>query len=469
MRQPAAAEIGDTMLMNATDEGQFVDELDTNRIHAALVVGDNWVATVIAHVDRLGTVYPFRWRHTFLDVEGRDVPSPRVLQEAVYECWNGMGVDARVEYSRFFLSLPGWACRSREATSRCFIDRELGPRVSRPKVTAHDVQRLAERICTENISASYVVTDLVPHCYLGDSGTAHKDPIGATSATLLLQAHLVMADLSTVHTILDALRAMDVRVDVMSGPFCPMGTHLTAPERASGAVLVEVDRLNTYCSHFLGGQLVRSSQATGGVYDIVQSAASGLGIRMSDFAPWLGRLDTALVEAGPDVEIDLPPRRRRQPSGVRLGDVVAAAGEAAEDLLSRLDVTPEFSEQNLQRCLNKVVVMGDDHLTLRAMCEAFRRRHGVECEWRRPRKVHGNGRPPVPGFPRVVGLSRFGAVHNGRRQPYLEEYNETLMDALNRSVQEAALHAFDWISGRAGLSGAGTRKDAVSVPRSWLF
>lgn len=427
-----------TRLGRATDEA--VDELSARRVFAAATVGDGHVTTCLAHLDRLGAVYPIRTRSERMDVAPGSVPSASELGRALAASWDGLGADASFEYHRFFLCLPPWGALSREAASRINVSPgDQGQAAMQvPSVTARDVARLETQLCRQQAMPGFVICDLARHAYCGDSDLPMKDPIGARTRSLRVRGHVVFSDLNSTTVILESLRSLGVRVDVMVSAFTSVSPNLTLPEKSRGCAAVDVDRANTHLSFYRDEQLAHTRLVSSGSRAVLIDSAHTLKTRPEELS-WLWNAEDPVRLH--DISLGRPgrlPQRSLQGGTQSLDDWNSAADMAVASLFERIRREVEETRLELGWRPNSLLFVGEDSVTIPRLVNAARA-CGYEAEWRIPERVHGNGRFAVPGAARLVGMIRACAFARSPApcQPFLDAYNESLIDGLSNRVRQA--------------------------------
>ena len=445
-----------------------VDHLKKENTFAAISFGDNYVSAALAHVDVMGSVYPYRLQHAFFKRDKRHDPDARELDAALRKCWEGLGNNPELEASQILVALPPWASRSRMAEARLVVPSEEGAGMYARKVDKIVVRSLQDVMCAKNTPAGYVVSDLIPQYYTTDTGSTLGNPISATTSTLAMRGHLVMTELSVARIILDCLKSKSVWATHLTTAFCATGFNIWPDEKQRGVALIEVDRLRTYCSFFENGVLVHTCQVDGGSIETLSDAAHRLDVPPGDLALWLNDREELMRYADPQIEIAWPSATRK-PNGPRtLGDIENAARPMAEKIMGRIQAALKGVDEAVNRGIRNVVLMGDDPLIMRALRSAFREVGGAQCEWRVPPKVHGEQHRAVPGFARMIGLLRMPRLWKERRQPFLESYNESVVETVNGTFWRMFVNRDGFRAPKTGSLSVTTPGFADTI-RRWLF
>lgn len=424
-----------------------VDSLSHESTYGGLVIGDNWVVMGILFVDRLGHVIPIRVRRSFFEATPGEDPSLPKIEEAIRHCWSTIGGGADSEYSRFVVCLPPRATQSRHTSSRVSTRPEGRPFLSdRTVVTAQHLRELDTRISRDGVRPRYAVADMVPLAYQLDNQHRTSDPVGRQTELLTLQAHLVLSDSDTAQTILDCLRTLDIRTDVFMSPHMALSGNLAPVEKTADTISVDVDRLTTACSFFRDGKLIHTEWVEGGSYEVLEGASERLNTNPDELMQWLNDREDVAPPGAVDDDLLLPLYPRWRNRNTSLVDLDHAARKAANGIVTQILAVVETARASSGTDTKRVILTGDDSMTLRAV-RANLQHAGLMCEWRLVEEalLQEDTLLAVPGFSRLVGMMKVARAQSGR-QPFLDEYNEALVDRVGQRIQAVPAHMKAWAS-----------------------
>lgn len=422
-------------------------ELETENIVAGVVFGDNWVTAGLIHVDRRhgGALFPIRWATANIATSPMHIPAMAKIREAVEMCWLELSVDDAPEYDGLFVCLPPWCSEGTELSAFRRIDRESRlPWNRTTKVTLADIRALHEAVAAAGGSRRFVVSDVLPRSYILDNGSRVDNPLDIITSRLQLSAFVVRSDAGAVRGILDILGESGLRVDGINSAFVSTASLLTREERDMGAAVIDLDRRTTCCTVYTDGAISSCALIGGGSDTMHERTADNLGITPADLRIALAEhRDFPLLDAEGEKPSAASAGHEVSPAMARL-DV--AAEEPARDLFTQIlgHITAGASDRRVR----KIVICGDDPLSLRALKQAALELWSAPCVHRRPENVHAADRFEAPGFARLMGLVR-EQVMRQQPMPFLDSYNETPVGALTRTVSLSARRACAWLVQRS--------------------
>ena len=412
-------------------------ELDTEHIFAGVLVGDNWVATVLVHVDPVsGSLYPIRDSHVFIPVNHGHTPSLRQIEDALEKSWTALN-GPEIEYSHLFLCLPAWCCRGQTATARTTIsDAEHTPGLWWSKVASYHVRELQEKLYAEISSSKYVACDLMPLSFVLDNGCRLADPVDSITNTLDLDAYAIMADAGVIEALLERLRRLGLKADVVTTAFVAGREFLSLEDRDRGVVLMDVDQRSVTASVYRDGLMAETAVVPEGSDGILGSTADRLHMGAWPLGVLLKERRDVLSATDANEETVLHSSCSRGGKAVTVRDLEEAAKASADALVRQVQDALGLSSREKRSGLRKIVLIGDEPLVLRAVKRAAEKRLGLPCAWAVPDRVHAIERIETPGLARMVGLMRQAGLHPPATQPFLEAHNRTPMKSINRMLTE---------------------------------
>lgn len=426
--------------------GEFCDQLSSARNFAGAVIGDNWVATFMVHLDLLGPVYTMRWRREMISVPKGVYPSLRDVKDTIATCWTALGNNVKVEYSKFFLCIPGWVCRSVNGSSEIEASGRWSDRArGRVRVDERHVRNLRKKITTDNLPPDSVVVDFVPRSFVLDDGRRMMDPIGAASRTLGLEAHIVVADGFWLKEVLGSLGKMGVRVDGVTSTFAATEDLLTEDEKLNDTIVVNVGARNTCLSFYNEGALAATKIVKGGADDVISKVAGNLHLPVTEVTASIAQFKLLLFSGDGNDSGESPLFVWRTQLPV-IRDLDNAAVPFADSLLSGIWRELEQVQNERGMSVRNAVVVGDDPLVVRAVLTLMREKTPLRSRRGVVENVHKSEEFDSPGYAQMVSMVR---QHGGRQEPRDEHganvmgtYRETMANSLIREAWEGMASYF---------------------------
>lgn len=447
------------LLQGSTHRDEYLEELSLQSTHAAIVIGDNWVAAAKVHVDVLGSVYPFRWQYEFIHTVPDATPSLKAIREALRCCWKRLNESGNTAFSKMFVCLPGWACITKVIDEQIILDNARNGESHGVVITDKEVAELISKAEADRGQKGYVVAECIPRHFVVENGRKTDDPVGEMAPSLAMQAHLVLADRSVMETIRDTLSELDVTINVMKSPYTALRGNFSEAEREGAALFVDVDRLKTYCSFVAGGEFLRMSDIAAGSCSILEGAAEGLNLTPGELADWVNEWEEHVQWAKLKPEDYIPGLAHSEHGPESFEALDEAAGGPAGELFGLIYEKLKFVNARERVHINRVILVGDDFLTLRALKQAGKAYLGIACTQLVPDRVHNAERIQMPGLARMVGLVRQEEHATRRAQPYLARGTRNGMDRFNTWFRNRGAG----LAKRAGRSVAGALKCSVAA------
>ena len=420
----------------STKQPKAIGVLPPGQIMAGVMIGCNWVQAFAIHVDPAGALYVMDVGSRLIPTKPGCTPDLRRIKEGLQACWNHLGPLAQGDYGGFCLCLPTWCTRhDRVATSVEIASDERIPGFGTPVVDERDVRRLTEAAAAACETDEHVTVDLFPHYFLLDSGRRVADPRGETTNRLGISTDAVLVERGFVHSILDCLHDMDVKVDVMMSTAAASGGSLST-DRHRGAAVVDLGERYTAVTLFDRGDLRHVGWWEGGSEDVLKTTAHNLTSTRDIVASVSGDRDLLLLYGDPNNEIVSLPLfswARRHPV---LRNLEYGAQEAVTALVDRIvkELGAAVRKEGLD--IERIVLLGDEPMTVRMLKQLLEDRTGIPCRIGMPATVRLSLGMKLQGYWRTVSLLRQGVRFRARQQPFLERYNESLMDAFSRHAAE---------------------------------
>lgn len=430
------------MIWRNVEEQQAVHRLDTQRTYAGAVVGDNSVVTAILHVDCLGATCLIRWKAEPINVRIGHVPSVREITAALGRAWVAMWGNDDVQYSRFFLCLPGWCCRSKDVARE--IEIGSGGRLAvfkKDMVAPGHIRQLENAIVAEDVSPQHVVIDLLHHAHVVDGEERMANAVGNHARRIGLEGHVVVADRHIVGELLDCLRDMRIYVDEIISPYTAVAGYVSPEEKDRGAAVFQVGRRALYGSFFKAGNLVRTAMLKGGSDDVAAKAAERLDVALSDLTSYVNERKAILYSQGDKNKMAALPLFRWRATHPVLRKLDDAAVEPAGGLLDEIGKSVQAARGQHSMEMARVALVGDDYLVLRVLRDMVEEKLGIPCRWEIPDRVHGHDIGSMPGLACMIGMMRICGQNPAghRRQVFLDNYNESFMNLFLRRFSTRAV------------------------------
>ncbi|MBL7115636.1 MAG: hypothetical protein ISS35_07705 [Kiritimatiellae bacterium] len=431
-----------------------IHSLRPENTFASAIVGDNWVVTAIAHIDRLGRqIIPLRVRRSFYAATNDGEMNTTAITEALERCWTTMGGGNEFEYSKFILCLPPRITRSRISASSISTRPQNTFHTDRATITPAHLRDLQNRVCRDGFWPHYAVADFIPLTYHMDGERLSRDPIGKSASKLDLRAHLVLADQDFTREVLCALKELNIDIDVLMSSHAAVAGNLPRTEKDGDSVLVDVDRQTCACSFFKDGNMSHTEWVEGGSYTILEGAANRLKTKPEELALWLNERENITMPENPAPDGLLPLYPSWRSEITSLVDLDLAARKAAESIAAPLKNTIENTSARMGRPIRRVILTGDDNLTLRALMATLYQ-SGLICEWRNPSEhlPEGDTTNSTPGLARLTGLMNASIHASCQRQPFLESYNDVLINRIGHGIQKLNGRVRNWLEERPSES-----------------
>ncbi|MEI6809159.1 MAG: hypothetical protein WCN95_10595 [bacterium] len=413
-------------------------QLSARRNFAGAIIGDNWVATFMVHLDCLGAILTMQWNQQPIKVPKGYCPSVKDVQEALRISWRQKEIlkpsgdskvsrAVKVAYHKFFLCLPAWRCRSMTLSAE--MDPRglwLGDKNEEVRIEERHVKSLEQKITTEKVSPDLVVVDFVPQGYTIDDGTKMLDPIGAKTRKLRLDAHVLVADRYWVREILSTLDAESVNVDAITSSYSTASELLTDAEQAGDTVVIDIGARNTYLGFHNSGSLCAIKTVEGGADGVIVGTARSLHQPISDVMATIGQQKFSLYssDAGSAIKDSLFLWRTQVPMIRNLDN---AAIPVTAGLFNRVWTEIDRQQAKSNICIQNAVVIGDDPLAVRAMLAILKDKTALRCRWGVAHNHHKHAESDSSGYAHMVSLVR----KHGREQESREEL-KTKASAIHR-------------------------------------
>jgi len=427
----------------------FCCRLSPDRNFAGMVIGDNWSAAFIVHVDYLGPVHIIRWHKEKIDLRRGHSPSLAAVKETVAKCWKALKHSETVEYSKFLLCLPGWLCRSMNANSAIAVNGKwANSKGYGSRVDEFHIRKLEESICKKNLPPDGVVVDFVPGSFTVDDGRKMRDPLGCSTRTLSLDAHLVVSDGYWTREIVSCLRGEGVRVDGIMSAYAAAAELLSPEERTDNAVAVDVGALNTYLSFYENGVLCSTAVVKDGTDAILTRVAGRLGLSTAELAGSIEQMKLLLCDN--QDEIDASPLfvwRTKQPA---IRDLDNAATMFTESLAGEVWRAIDETQRKCGVDFRSAAFFGNDNLVVRVLLQLMKERNHIRCRWGIPVNAHKNEERDAPGYAHMIGLVRRHGQCRGDAavgaNVQIEAYGDTvvtsIMDKVGSGIIESSMRIF---------------------------
>lgn len=451
------------MWKRAHSEGdEFCEQLPSAHNFAGAIIGDNWVAAFMVHLDLLGPVYTMRWRRETINVPKGVCPSLNDVKETLGICWQALGNNVKLEYSKFFLCVPGWLCRSVNAAAAIEPrGRWPGGQNCRARVEKRHVRHLEKTITTEKLPPDSVVVDFVRGSFILDDGRRMMDPVGAATKKLGLEAHLVVADGFWVNEILSSLGKMGVRVDGLTSTFGATADLLSDEDVLGDTLVVDIGARNTYVSFYSDGMLAATRTVEGGTDDVIARVAGDLRIPVTEVNASVAQLKMLLFSGDSDGECPLFVWRTKLPV---VRDLDNAAVPFADNLLNGILREVEQLRGERGMSVRNAVVLGDDPLVVRSLLTLMKEKTNLRCRRGVPENVHNSEECDSPGYAHMVSMVRqHGSKHESRadnRTNALGTYGDSMANSVLQDIGSAIMS----YAGKLKSREAGPRRKPVLQP-----
>jgi hypothetical protein len=374
-----------------------------------VVLGDDWVAVVMAHVDpKGGCVYPY-WCESFMLHAPQGLrPSLEDIQQGIRACWQKLRREERHAFDRFFVCLPPWSCESQDIHHQVAVRGEW-PTQKRCEVQERHVRTLDQRLRAEGIGFGNAISDVAGRRFSLESGKVITNPRGEESRTLTQTAHVVTTDTALVRHVISCLKGLGVAVHAVMSP-CVAGVDaLTDEEKNEGAVYVDVDRRSVLCSLYAGGALRATRRFDKGSIDIHGWTAQKLGTTNEGLARRVEDCITRPLAGERADDTGFGPLFSNAHAKNDMRVLERAAMQSVGGLLGEIYDWFEGICEEKDLSVHRIVMGGDDQLALGALAEAGDEMMAVPVVWREPENVFAAPAVRGPGFSRLVRFMRTAA------------------------------------------------------------
>ncbi|MEI6218383.1 MAG: hypothetical protein WCP86_05750 [bacterium] len=385
---------------------EYCDRLSSARNFGGAIIGDNWVATFLVHLDVLGPVFTMRWRPKMMNIPKGVAPSLSDVTETLSSCWRAMREDVKVEYSKFFLCVPAWNCRS--VNGSCELptsSRWPAKNNDRVRVDDRHVRALEKTIKKTKLPPGHALVDFIPRSFILDDGRRMMDPIGASTRTLGLDAHLVVVDGYWLNAVVASLNDIGVNVDAMTSTFAATADSLSEEEKLSDSIVIDVGARNTYLGFYNDGVLSTTRKVEGGSEDLIGRVAGDLRLPVAEVTASIAQFKLLLFSGDGDSSDDCPlfVWRTKQPV---IRDMDNAAVPFADSLLNR--IWHEVEEMQIERgaAVRNAVIMGDDPFVTRSLLSLMKEKTPLRCRLGAPENLHKSDESDSPGYAHMISMVR---------------------------------------------------------------
>lgn len=360
-----------------------IQRLPTKRTYAVIHIDASRVATAIAYVSDMGQIYPMRYETRMLGTSAGKLPQLAHLDAAVRDCWTSMQAPTPIECKTCILCPPltGRSQKTATMTHSVAVTRGAKLRPGAPKIDGHTMSRLERDLATQALPEGCMVCDLKATSYILDGERPVNYPVGHDAEVLEVTAHRVFADRDLLNAAIHSLKELGVRVDILMSDYSAAGGWIEQRDRDLGTTAVNLGLFQSSLSFHKGDTLQNLCTVNCGA-DMV-----------------LDRVGRMLRLGRDEVETTLAAHRELlgtfNPTGVAPGDVRTeidlgdkslramgpASREAARDLAGELVLKVKRAGGPGQGETRRIMLVGDELLTMWALCIAGREIPNTEWVW----------------------------------------------------------------------------------------
>lgn len=417
-----------------------VAELSTSNTCAVIMVDRRWATAALVHTDPLGSLYPFQWG-TAVTAEAAGGSTPALMSDVVTRAWRDMASKAPVMYDRCLVCVAPSLTKSRDAVSRIAIEPIRDATSPVPRVTAEHLSILKDTICTQNVSGSSTVTEIVVHGYRDNSGHELPDPLNAVTTSLEMRAHLVMTDQTVLTAIMDAMRRMRVRVHAAVSPCAAAVANAPMKGSANAFVSIEVSESDIVGALVCEGRIVRTMHVDMGSADVVRAAARRVGTQSRTLAEWIRNHQDLMMHGADETPLETA-RPPGHPPPATLKELNEAGAEATDRVAGA--VRDAIRRAMPPATTWPVVVTGDDRFACRAIALTLRDKTGLNASLHTPDRIHGLDMVSAPGITRMAGTVRYWKNNETATNAALDAYYERHSPAITQTFRRARREANNW-------------------------
>lgn len=413
---------------------------DPDRVFAEAVIGDSRVVAAATYFERSTRLYPIPWESEEAAPPKGQRSSLSSIEEATAKAWGRLACHG-IEYSKFFLGYPAAFAEQNCVIARHEIAIDEHSRMRRKRqsvVTPADVHRVQRELLMRYTTQRNIVCELHPLHYVVDGEEIVSDPIRYRAHTLALRACVVLGIRNRIFDLLDSLKRLGITVDVaLSAPSCAGGL-LRQSERTNGTLVIDVGSRHTCGALYVDDALCYSAHIPFGSDHVVQEIVRSMNcVGELTLRKLLADARDALFPG--NGEGRLPLAVFAEGSFLRLDELRKAAVVPVHRMTDQLSELIAAAEMHSPVTPEKIVLVGDELLTVSTLRDVLAERVGTRCEWRLPKDVNGVRYTDIPEHAKVMGLFRQSAVRPPLQPLYLQSYNQTTAERAAGWLRDSAL------------------------------
>ena len=440
-----------------------VYEFDPARTYTCAVIGDSWVEMAIIQGRPDGRIWPIRAHSVEIPTNLPHCPSINQVLKALSICWGEVAQDPPIDYENFVVCLPAWVCRGRDATCRVSV----GQNSHAATVEKRHVRDLCDKVSGNGLLGDQVVVDLIPYGFTLDSGREVADPVGETTHSLRVDAHLVLAENAFVTRLLDFFHDRGLRTDFLASPYAATSCAPDQTESQIGTAVIDLDRRRTLCSFYRHGTLHHATHIETGVDNVHYEIAARVGKSVDEVRSFLHATKQLLLpdrKANKVWELPLFAWASTHPT---IQQYQACAVPPVQKMLEKLTKVLNVARREMMVDTRKLVFVGDDPLSLCSLVNMAAELEGLHCRIEQAIEIDGGNNSGINLHERTALLVKRCAQGEAGQQPFLDRHNERFLDAVSRMFRDTTLElARDFVGKK--VRAALADDDQVEAPAATL-
>ncbi len=319
---------------------------------------------------------------------------------------------AGIEVSRVFTGIAGGHIKSLNSRGVIVISR--GSR----EVSRKDMERVVSAAKAIAIPLDREVIHVIPQEFIVDDQEGVKNPLGMSATRLEAEVHIVTGAVTSAQNIIKSINRAGFEVeDIVLGPLASGEAVLTAEEKHSGVVLIDMGGGTTDIVIFVGGSVRHSEVLALGGDHVTHDIAIGLrtsSLQAEEVKKTYGCALPSLIRREESVDyLGVEGRRGGNISRTQLSEIIEPR---VEELLAL--VNTEMERTGLSHLISAGVVLTGGGSLLEGLPEMAERIFRLPVRIGKPNgKIKGlEGIKDSPIYATGVGLVHYGlAYRQGKR------------------------------------------------------
>lgn len=361
-----------------------IQRLPARRTYAAIHIDESRVSTAIAYVTDMGQIYPMRYETCMLGTAAGKLPELARLEASIRECWTRMQMRGPISYHTCILCPPltGRAEKSATMTRSVSVTRRRPKfRPGPPKIDGHTMAKLERVLATEALPEGCTVCDLKATSYTLDGERPVNYPVGHSAEVLEVTAHRVFADRDLLTAVIQCLKNLGVEVDILLSGFSAAAGWVEQRDRDLGTTAVNLGLFRSALSFHKGDALQPLATVDCGTDMVLDRVGRILRLGRDEIESTLAANRELLGTFNPTGVEPGEFRNRIELGDESLRAMGSASHQAARELASEFVGQVDRTLGPRHGDTRRIVLVGDELLTMWALCVAGRDIPNTEWIW----------------------------------------------------------------------------------------